>query len=45
MDEISKHWQEGRRFIPKMSREDSDKLYSGWKRAVDRAKGWADADK
>mgnify|MGYP006184911463 CR=1 FL=1 len=27
-------------FEPKMSRDEADSLYDGWKRAVERAKGW-----
>ena len=40
-DEIASHWQEGKRYLPRMDKEKADCLYAGWKRAVDRAKGWA----
>ncbi len=29
------------RFRPQMSEERREELYTGWKRAVERAKGWA----
>ena len=31
-------------FEPQMEKEQRDKLYDGWKRAVERAKDWADHD-
>ena len=40
-DEISLHWQEGMRYEPLMEKGRADCLYAGWKRAVERAKGWA----
>lgn len=40
-DEISTHWQEGVRYEPLMEKGKADCLYAGWKRAVERAKGWA----
>lgn len=40
-EEISSHWQEGRRYEPRMDIGKADCLYAGWKRAVERAKGWA----
>ncbi|MGI6112645.1 MAG: glycerol kinase GlpK [Mahellales bacterium] len=36
-DEIKKHWHCERVFIPKMDPAVREKLYSGWKRAVQRA--------
>lgn len=39
--EISTHWQEGKRYLPKMSPEDAACRYAGWKRAIERSKGWA----
>ncbi len=41
LDEISSHWQEGVRYEPLMDKGKADCLYAGWKRAVERAKGWA----
>jgi glycerol kinase len=37
-------WQEDRRFLPTMSVERREYLYAGWRRAVERARGWASAD-
>jgi glycerol kinase len=34
-------WRSGGRFEPKMSAAERDALVSGWRRAVERAKGWA----
>ncbi len=44
LDEVAAHWQAGERYEPKMEREEADLLYAGWKRAVERAKGWAVGD-
>jgi glycerol kinase len=33
----------GRRFEPRMPAERREELYAGWKRAVERARGWAPA--
>jgi len=41
MDQISSHWQEGARYLPTMDKGEADCLYAGWKRAVERSKGWA----
>ncbi|MBE9503003.1 MAG: glycerol kinase GlpK [Proteobacteria bacterium] len=41
MNEIACHWQEGKRYLPRMDKEGADCRYAGWKRAVERAKGWA----
>jgi glycerol kinase len=40
-DEISSNWREQARFAPHMGKEERERLYSHWKRAVERAKGWA----
>jgi glycerol kinase len=39
--DIAEHWQAGTRFTPDMPSEQRRKLYAGWCRAVERAKGWA----
>jgi len=41
-DEILKHRECERIFEPDMSEEKRNELYSGWKKAVERAKNWAD---
>jgi glycerol kinase len=38
--ELESTLSEGRRFEPRMSADQRESLYSGWKRAVERAKGW-----
>ena len=39
-DDILAHWQTDRLFTPHMSDEKREELYAGWKRAVDRSRGW-----
>lgn len=38
--EIAQNRQVERIFMPKMALDERNRLYSGWKRAVERAKGW-----
>jgi glycerol kinase len=40
-DEIASLWQVERRFEPKLAGGRRDALMAEWKRAVERAKGWA----
>ena len=40
-DEISAIWRADRTFEPQMPLSERDALVDGWRRAVDRAKGWA----
>jgi glycerol kinase len=42
-DELASNWQVDRRFGPQMEAGQREELYKGWKRAVERAKGWASA--
>jgi glycerol kinase len=42
-DELASNWQVDRRFGPQMEASQREELYRGWKRAVERAKGWASA--
>jgi glycerol kinase len=39
--EIAANWQGETRFTPQLSAERRAELYAGWRRAVERAKGWA----
>jgi len=39
--ELARNWRAERRFEPDMPDEKRDRLIDGWKRAVERAKGWA----
>jgi glycerol kinase len=40
-DDIVRNWQVDRRFEPTMSRDRAAEMLSTWRRAVERAKGWA----
>jgi len=40
-EQIAKQWKVARIFEPKMSEEKREKLYHGWKKAVERSFGWA----
>jgi len=40
LDEVAALWAEGRRWRPAMEREQADRLYAGWKKAVERTFGW-----
>ncbi|MBI2724182.1 MAG: glycerol kinase GlpK [Chloroflexi bacterium] len=40
-DDISNAWRAGARFEPLMPASERDALVSGWRRAVDRSRGWA----
>lgn len=40
-DELAGKWRVDKRFEPRMEAGQRDELYQGWKRAVERAKGWA----
>ncbi|MDK2785192.1 MAG: glycerol kinase [Bacillota bacterium] len=42
-DEIAANWQIDKEFSPYMSPEQREKLYRGWKRAVERALKWEEA--
>ncbi len=42
-EDVSRNWRVDRRFRPEMAEERREQLYAGWKRAVERAKGWASA--
>ena len=42
-DELSRLWKGDRVFEPQMDEARREELYAGWKRAVERAKAWAQA--
>jgi glycerol kinase len=42
-DELVAQWQVGRRFEPTLSTSERDRRHETWRRAVDRARGWASA--
>jgi glycerol kinase len=39
--DVSRNWRVDRRFEPQISADRREEMYAGWKRAVQRAKGWA----
>ena len=41
--ELEAQASDGRRFEPRMPAARREELYAGWKRAVERARGWAPA--
>lgn len=42
-EQIARRWAVQKRFEPAMVQEERARLYSGWKKAVERAKSWVDA--
>ena len=38
--EIARQWHAGETYEPRMSIDERETLYAGWKRAVERARGW-----
>ena len=40
MDDLKNVWKKDRSFVPEMKQAERDKLYSGWKKAVERALKW-----
>ncbi|AFK85520.1 MULTISPECIES: glycerol kinase GlpK [Thermoanaerobacterium] len=41
-EEVAKNWGVDRHFEPNMDDETREKLYAGWKKAVERSMNWAD---
>lgn len=39
--EVAGHWREGARFSPRMAEDERAALLGDWRRAVERARGWA----
>ncbi len=42
--ELESLWQQDRAFEPAISRDQAASLMAGWRRAVERSRGWADQD-
>lgn len=38
--EVIQNWNMNRKFMPAISEDERNKLYAGWKKAVERAKNW-----
>jgi glycerol kinase len=43
LSDVAEHWRERRRFEPRMSQDERQTLLADWHRAVEHAKGWAEA--
>lgn len=41
-DEVAKNWGVDRHFEPTMDEETKEKLYKGWKKAVERSRNWTE---
>jgi len=41
LDDIAGRWRSDRTFEPQMGEDEREERYAGWRRAVERAKGWA----
>jgi glycerol kinase len=41
--ELARMWHAAETYEPKMSSDQRETLYAGWKRAVERARGWAES--
>jgi len=39
--DVSRNWREDKRFSPSLAADRREQMYAGWKRAVERVKGWA----
>ncbi|HXG42489.1 MAG TPA: glycerol kinase GlpK [Dehalococcoidia bacterium] len=44
LDSLRSLWREGARFHPRLAPEGRERLYAGWRRAVERARGWSAGD-
>ena len=42
LDEVAAMWREARRYTPRMSVDERESLLAEWRRAVERARGWAE---
>jgi len=42
LDDVGRNWALDREFAPSMSDADRNRLYSRWKKAVERSRGWED---
>ena len=43
-EELKKSWKLDLRFEPKMSKDEADGLYKGWRKAVKHAMHWLDEE-
>ena len=40
LDDLASRWRSDRTFEPRLPADQREELYAGWRRAVERAKGW-----
>jgi glycerol kinase len=43
IDQVARNWRERRRYEPAMGEDERETLLASWHRALDRARGWAEA--
>jgi glycerol kinase len=43
-EELERNWAMDREFEPSMDDNEREQLYTGWKRAVERSRGWVEPD-
>jgi len=43
IEEVGAKWREAARYEPRMSADERESLLAGWRRALERAKGWVEA--
>jgi glycerol kinase len=41
LDQVAAMWREARRFEPRMGADERESLLAGWRRALERSRGWA----
>jgi glycerol kinase len=41
LDQVAAMWREARRFEPRMGEDERESLLAGWRRALERSRGWA----
>jgi glycerol kinase len=44
IEDVAARWREAARYEPRMSADERESLLAGWRRAVERARGWAEAE-
>jgi len=42
LDELVAKWKKDALFVPNMANEKREKLYAGWKKAVERSRDWSE---
>jgi glycerol kinase len=43
-EQVEEMWREADRFEPRMGEDERETLLAGWRRAVERARGWASTE-